>query len=344
MSYRRGSVLVSLVAAALLATADFAYTQGKPLIKLLSAHQGFATDAPIYIAQERGYFREQGLDVQLMRFNSTADQIAALGTGQLSVGVGGINAALFNAVAREVQIRIVADKFHAAPGYAGIGWVFRSDILDRGRLKTAAGLKGMRIARGQQASTSETQLVAMLREGGLTTKDIVNHDLPYSDLAPAFANGSIDGAYAISPFTEIVQKQGFGRMWRTSGDIIPNQMVAAILYGPNFIEKQPDAARGWMVAYVKGVRDYISAWKSGSIPDDIVAAMVKYSGMKDPASVRAAPLAPINPDGFPFLETLKRDLDYFVEAGYVRNPPSLEKLVDRSFADYAVSHLGPFRP
>src|SRR5688500_2999672 len=88
----------------------------KPAVKLLVAHQGFSTDAPIHIAQERGYFREQGLDVELMRFNSTADQIAALGTGQLAVGVGGVNAALFNAFAQDVPIRIVADKFHARPG------------------------------------------------------------------------------------------------------------------------------------------------------------------------------------------------------------------------------------
>ena len=95
----------------------------KPLTKLLVAHEGYSTDGPIYIAQERGYFREQGLDVELRRFASTADQIAALGTGQLAVGVGGVNAALFNAVAGDVPIRIVADKFHAAVGYMGIGWV-----------------------------------------------------------------------------------------------------------------------------------------------------------------------------------------------------------------------------
>jgi NitT/TauT family transport system substrate-binding protein len=344
MKHHRRNILRFCAAVPFLAASKLANSQNPGAVKVLAAHQGLATDAPIYIAQERGYFREQGLDVQLMRFNSTSDQIAALGTGELSVGVGGVNAALFNAAARDVPIRIVADKFHTDPGYTGIGWVVRTELIDSGKIKTAKDLKGMRISRGQRASASETELVALLREGGLTIKDVITQDLAYSDLAPALANGSIDGAFAISPFTEIVEARGFGRMWRTSGTVIPNHMVAAILYGPSFVEKQPDAARGWMVSYVKGVRDYIKAWKSGAIPDDVVQAVIKYGNTKDPAAVRSSPLAPINPDGFPYVSSMKLDLDYFVEAGYVRNPPALDKVVDRSFADHAVAELGPFHP
>lgn len=343
MMYNRRDVLRFGAAAGILCAPNVSRAQSEGPVKLLAAHQGFATDSPIYIAQERGYFREQGLEVQLIRFNSTSDQIAALGTGELSVGVGGVNAALFNAAARDVPIRIVADKFHAEPSYTGIGWVFRTGLIDSGQIKTAKDLKGMRISRGQRASATETELVALLREGGLTIKDVINQDIAYSDLAPALANGSVDGAFAISPFTEIVEARGFGQMWRTSGSIIPDHMVASILYGPSFVEKQPDAARGWMIAYIKGVRDYIRAWKSGSIPDDVIQAAIKYGNTKDPAAIRRSPLAPINPDGFTYPASMKLDLDYFVEAGYVRDPPALDKVIDRSFADYAVSKLGPFR-
>ena len=82
----------------------------------------------------------------------------------------------------------------------------------------------------------------------------------------------------------------------------------------------------------------------GNPPDDVVAAMVKYGAVKDPAVVRKAPLTPVNPDGFPYVETMKLDLDYFVQAGFVKNPPKLDKVVDRSFADYAVSKLGKYQP
>lgn len=328
------------ISAALIASQVWA--QAKPPIKLLVAHQGFSTDGPIHIAQERGYFKEQGLDVELMRFNSTGEQIAPLGTGQLSVGVGGVNAALFNAVAGNVPIRIVADKFHARPGYMGLGFMIRNDLLESGKVKTPKDLKGLKIARGQRATANETELVLLLREGGLTLNDIITHDIPYSDIAPALANKSIDGAYAVPPFSHIVESKNFGRMWRASGTIVPNHQVAVILYSPLFAEKE--AARGWMIAYVKGVRDFIKAFEKGNPPDDVVAAMVKHGGVKDPAVVRNAPLTPVNPDGYPYVDTMKIDLQYFVEAGFVKNPPKLENVVDRSFADYAVSKLGKYKP
>jgi NitT/TauT family transport system substrate-binding protein len=315
--------------------------QGK--IKLLVAHQGFSTDGPIHIAQERGYFKEQGLDVELMRFNSTAEQIAALATGQLAVGVGGVNAALFNAVAGDVPIRIVADKFHARPDYNGLGWMVRTDLLTSGKVRTPRDLKGLKVARGQRATMNEAEFVVLLREGGLALKDVITQDLAYSDIGPALANRSIDVAYALPPFSHIAEARGWARMWRPSGSIIPNNQGAVILYSPHFAEKQTDAARAWMVAYVKGVRDFIKAFENGNPPDDVVAAMVKHGGQKDPAAVRATPGTPVNPDGFPYVETLRIHLEYFVEAGYVKNPPPLEKVVDRSFADYAVSKLGKYQ-
>ena len=246
---RIGQMLVCL------AFASQAFAQPvKPAVKLLVAHQGFSTDGPIHIAQERGYFREQGLDVELMRFNSTGEQIAALGTGQLAVGVGGVNAALFNAVAGDVPIKIVADKFHARPDYTGLGFMIRSDLLESGKVKSPKDLKGLKIARGQRATANETELVLLLREGGLTLNDVITHDIPYSDIAPALANKSIDAAYAVPPFSHIVESRNFGKMWRASGTIVPNHQVAVILYSPHFAEKQQAAARGWMIAYVKGVR------------------------------------------------------------------------------------------
>jgi NitT/TauT family transport system substrate-binding protein len=315
-----------------------------PPVKLLVAHQGFSTDGPIHIAQERGYFREQGLDVELMRFNSTGEQIAALGTGQLAVGVGGVNAALFNAVAGDVPIKIVADKFHARPDYTGLGFMVRQDLLDSGKVRSPKDLKGLKIARGQRATANETELVLLLREGGLTLNDVITHDIPYSDIAPALANKSIDAAYAVPPFSHIVESRNFGRMWRPSGTIVPNHQVAVILYSPHFAEKQQAAARGWMIAYVKGVRDFIKAFEKGNPPEDVVASMIKHGGVKDPAVVRKAPLTPVNPDGFPYIDTMKIDLKYFVEAGFVKNPPALDRVVDRSFADYAVSKLGKYQP
>src|ERR1700676_4681566 len=78
---------------------------------------GSASDAPFYIAQDRGYFKDENLDVKLLVLDSGAKVIAPLGTGELDVGSGALSVGFWNALTRGVKFRIVADRGHAEPGY-----------------------------------------------------------------------------------------------------------------------------------------------------------------------------------------------------------------------------------
>src|ERR1044071_3818408 len=69
-----------------------------------------ATDATFFWAQERGYLREQGLDMETTPFNSANFMVAPLGADQLDVGGGAPGPGLFNAILRGVNLRIVADR------------------------------------------------------------------------------------------------------------------------------------------------------------------------------------------------------------------------------------------
>ncbi|MET0471240.1 MAG: ABC transporter substrate-binding protein, partial [Xanthobacteraceae bacterium] len=53
------------------------------------------SDAPIFIADKKGYFREEGLEVKVVNFRSAADMVAPLGAGQLEAGAGSASAGLY---------------------------------------------------------------------------------------------------------------------------------------------------------------------------------------------------------------------------------------------------------
>ena len=71
---------------------------------------GTTTDVGFYVADKKGYFRAEGLDVKLTMFDSAARMITLFASGALDVGGGGPSAGLYNAVARGVDNRMVADK------------------------------------------------------------------------------------------------------------------------------------------------------------------------------------------------------------------------------------------
>ena len=82
--------------------------------------QGSAANAPIYIGYERGYFRQEGLNVELVLLPSANELIPALAAGHIEVASGGIAAGLFNAIARGIDVRMVsADSASMPPGERG---------------------------------------------------------------------------------------------------------------------------------------------------------------------------------------------------------------------------------
>ena len=58
---------------------------------------GQAADVPIFVAQKKGWFREEGLQIEYVNFTSAANMVAPLGAGHLDIGGGSASAGLYNA-------------------------------------------------------------------------------------------------------------------------------------------------------------------------------------------------------------------------------------------------------
>ena len=94
-----------LITAATLTRPSSAQSQAPPLGPPVPVKVGVTpvtSAAAVYLALDRGYFGEEGLDVTLEPFDSGVQMIPLLGTGQLDVGSGAVNAGLFNAVLRGI--------------------------------------------------------------------------------------------------------------------------------------------------------------------------------------------------------------------------------------------------
>src|SRR5262249_35548498 len=92
------------------AAAAYNPTPLTPPVKITTRLLGSSSDGGIFIASDRGYFKQEGIDLDIQRFQTLVDMVAPLSTGQLQIAAGGLAASLYNAANREVGIRIVADK------------------------------------------------------------------------------------------------------------------------------------------------------------------------------------------------------------------------------------------
>jgi ABC-type nitrate/sulfonate/bicarbonate transport system substrate-binding protein len=300
------------------------------------------TLAGLYVGKEKGYFAEEGLDVETVRFPSLEPQIAPLGTNEIDVGQGGFVPGLFNAIARGIPLRMVATSAVHAPGRSQL-IVARRDLLDSGQLQDYAGLRGKTISRPSSFSIATLTIEKALRLGGVRDDEVEWVTLGFPDAVAALTNKGIDLGYLSEPFATSSIEQGIAGKWKEMGELVPNHPASIWVYAPRLTREQPEAGQRFMTALLRGVREYEDAFTKGQGRADMVAALIRNTGIKDPGLYDRMTIVRLPPSGETNVQALQEDLDWLVEKGAVTQPPPLSEVLDTRFTDYAVQRLGPYR-
>jgi NitT/TauT family transport system substrate-binding protein len=305
------------------------------------------SDAPICVAIAKGYFAEQGLDVQISPMQTAAMMMAPLGAGQLDVATGAPTAGMFNAVGHGIDLKCVASEAISAPGYGVISVLVRKDLIDSGRVKTFKDLKGLTFAEVGQGTAAFVTMSEALRRGGHTYKDVHEVYIGFPEQIAAFANKSIDASCTIEPFATKAIQGGYAVRFSASDVLIPNGMNSIIFFSGGFIRNSRDAGVKFMVAYIKGLRFVAGALNKGRLngPNsaEVIDALVKYSAIHDAAVFRETVPNAVDVNGSVNIPNLRFDLAAFRGAGYIDNETTVEQVVDTSFTDAALKILGPYR-
>lgn len=307
-----------------------------------------SSDIGLFIADAKGYFKEENIEANFNTFDSAAKMIAPLAAGQLDVGGGAASSGLYNAVERGLNIKIVADKARNAPGYGFQALLVRKALIDDGSVKTIGDLKGRKVAIVAAASSDASVLNTAMNSAGLKFDDVKTTYLGFPQHCVAFQNGAIDASITTEPTVSQCVRLGVAARLTGNDAFYPNAQTAVILYSGAFPAERPDVAKRFMRAYIRALRDYVDALKEGHITgkgaDDIVAILMRYSGVKDAGIVRGMVAHSSNPDGMPNVDSLKKDWAYFYAQGQVSGGVTVDRVVDLSFVQAAVKELGPHLP
>jgi NitT/TauT family transport system substrate-binding protein len=305
------------------------------------------SDAPIYIADRKGYFRSEGLQVAIINFRSAADMVAPLGAGEIQAGAGSASAGLYNAVARGIRIKIVADKASSPPGYGATKILVRKDHVDSGRYKELKDLKGMKFAMNAPGVSNTSTLNTLLGPVGLKYSDVDTVDLPLPDHVAALKNKSVDASASVEPAPAMAIRAGDAVLIKSDDQILPNHQIAVLLYGEEFALRQADAARRFMRAYIRGVRFYNDALKDGRLngtaSEEVINILSQATPFKDREIYKLITPTGINPDGRINKASLLYDLAFYQQQGLIKGNVNLDEVLDESFAEAALKELGTYR-
>lgn len=287
--------------------------------------------APLFVAQERGYFSEEGLKVELTPLQGGSDSVVQLAAGNFDAAVGGAGAGLLNAAARGVKFTIVAPMHQERPPLASPLVI---SAKRTGEIKSVADLKGKKVAINATGAATEYWLAEALKKANLTFDDIQLVALPFRDVPAALANGSLDAAILGEPLATINKQKGIVSV--LSDDFV-NGFTATYLYmGEPLLTKNPEAAKGFVRAYLRACRDL-----QGSYMTPEVAQIIEKYTQVPAAVVQKASLPQYDPTGKVPLQDLQTLQTYFLGRGELeyKEPLDLSAFVNTQIASEAVAEL-----
>ena len=296
--------------------------------------------ASTLIADEKGYFRDAGLEVTIERIDSMGKAVAFLASNHVQVAQGGINAGIFNAITQGLPVTLALD--------GGSTPLYHQLLVRRGlegAIKTPADLKGRAIGLSAPGSTSMYELSFVLASAGLSLKDVDVKHLAFSQMATALQNGALDVAFAVAPFTEIIVERNSASRWidPEAAYIKPLPMTSvAYIVNTDWAAKNPDVARRLFLALGRGSRDYCQAYHHGPNRAEVLDVLMKHRIATDRALLDRMDWQARNPDGAFNLASVVDIQDFFRREGVIDKTAPLERLVDPRYAQAAAKEFGTF--
>ena len=261
--------------------------------------------------------------------------ISSIAASQVDVADTDPGAGIWNAIARDLPMRIVADGSRCDDKHCGTSFVVRKDIAPP--FHGVADLKGKNVVQFQPGSTLYQLLYRMLTNVNLTINDVkTTQFVAFTDILPAFSNKAEDASWMIEPLATQGISQGLWVRYQTVTQMFGNTQNTMIVYSPNFSTQHKDAGQKFMVAYIKGIRDYLDAVDNNKDYDTVIGYLTKDSTLKDPALYKQVGLPGYDPNGQMNLDSVKSIVDWFVQHGDIKTAPNVDQIYDPSYVNAAL--------
>jgi len=328
-------LLAALVVAGLLGFGQAAAQTSAQPVKVRIGIIGALLDAGNLIAIEKHYFEDEGIEPDVKTFATSADLHQALSIGALDVISNLPSVPLFMSHQRGIGLEIVASSGNQVPGHALIGIVLRRALVESGRYKSAADLKGMKLATGV-TTPSHWFAVEVAKQAGIEESDIQFVSLGIANTIAAMENKAVDGGSVQEPFASLLREKADGVLVRSMDQVFPNFPAGYLIYGPLLAKTDIEAGKRYMVAFLRAMEDYRAAFgPEQKDRDGILAILKKYNVTILPST----PSLGLPADYKPSLDHVDAFLAWHVATGTIRAAPDMKPLVDDQFRLYALDKL-----
>ena len=327
-----------LALASLLAVAAMAASPGARADEPLKAKVGvlrLSSSAPVFIAQDKGYFREAGLDIELKFFDAAQPIAVAVTSGDVDFGITAFTAGLYN-LAGKGTLKVIGGMSREKAGYPLIGY-FASNNAYAAGLKTPRDLAGKRIAVTQTGSSFHYSLGLLADKYGFKLSDV--KVLPLQSLSNAAASlkgETVDAALVpASTARGLIEADG-AKLLGWVGDETPWQLGAVFASPKTLADKALPTKL--LAALARADREYyeviLAAVSGGKAPINdktrpLLEIIAKYTNL--PIEQVVSNCAYIDPDGKLDVKNIGNQIGWLQEQGFVDKGFAVDAIIAKDY-------------
>jgi len=252
-----------------------------------------SSSLPVFVAQDRGFFRDERIDVEIIRLIGGPPNVSGLITNQIDASSVLVTIEGMNANLKKPGVAMYISLNGQNAQYQMEQFVVRRGVTAR----TLADLKGKKIM-SAPGPANVTMAKAVLAAVGLKEGDYTIDQLDMGQHVNAMTAGTFDAGYTLEPNAAVMRKNGVATTLEAGviakyilGDPSANAWVGGGVISTDFMKGRPDVARRYANAWLKAI-DFInsnpkearkSLVKNTFTPDDVVETvpLVKFTRVSD---------------------------------------------------------------
>jgi len=198
---------------------------------------------PIYLTQDKGFFKDEGLDVLVVMFNAGATNLQAMIGGDVQIMAGGVpETVLARAGGADIK------------NFWAISNVMPFQIYGSAKLKSLEQSKGKKFAISRFGSLSEFLTRSALKHSGVDPRDVTMLQIGATPARfTTLASGIVDATILWFPVTERAKAAGMNKLFDLK-DLYPNWTNVGFIARENWLAKEKEQTTKFLRAYQRGVR------------------------------------------------------------------------------------------
>jgi NitT/TauT family transport system substrate-binding protein len=297
--------------------------------------------ASVFVAAAKGYFKDQGLDPEIVTFTSAAPIAVAVAAGDIDFASTALTAAFCN-LAAQGTLKIIASGGWERPGFQTIGFLVSNQAYAAG-LHAFKDMKGHSVGITQLGTPLEYDLARILKKYGIAFGDMRVVPLQSNqNVASALKGGEIDtGVQTVANIYPLVQRGDAKLLGWVADELGAGQSTVTFTTG-KIAKDHPDTVQRFLKAFAKGG----ATWDSGFLdaqgnrkdqPNAPELIGIVAKALDESPEVLARGIGYFDPENRIILSDLQDVLDWYQSNGKIKDHLDASALIDKRFVIEAKS-------